>query len=297
MATGANLTPSPTTPSPTPSNPQTLTGENYFSPESNMAYMSASQFKGFSSCEAAALAELRGDYTRPESTALLVGGYIDAHFEGTLDLYRAKHPEMYKRDGGLKSEYIKAEEAIARAERDELFMALMAGRKQVVVAGIIGGVPFKGKIDSLLDEGQIMALCRDFPELTDYLTFRDGLVVDLKYMRDFEDTWDDDAHQRVPFAQKWGYHYQGAIYTELAEQSLGITAPFAIAGITKEDEPDIEAFILSEDDLQSALYEIEDAAPLYQAIKEGREPASRCEKCAYCRATKTLSRFKEISLC
>ena len=38
-----------------------LTHENYYSPEANQAYMSVSQFKAFDRCEAAALAELRGE--------------------------------------------------------------------------------------------------------------------------------------------------------------------------------------------------------------------------------------------
>ena len=37
-----------------------VTAENYFSPEIQMAYMGASQFKAFDRCEAAALAELLG---------------------------------------------------------------------------------------------------------------------------------------------------------------------------------------------------------------------------------------------
>ena len=61
-----------------------VTAENYFSPESNMKYMGSSQFKAFQKCEAAALAELKGEYVRPPSDALLIGSYVDAHFEGTL---------------------------------------------------------------------------------------------------------------------------------------------------------------------------------------------------------------------
>ena len=55
-----------------------LTNENYFSVENNMAYMGHSQFLAFQRCEAAALAEARGEYTRPSSTAMLVGSYVDA---------------------------------------------------------------------------------------------------------------------------------------------------------------------------------------------------------------------------
>ena len=57
-----------------------VTPENYYSPEMNMAYMGSTQFKAFERCEAAALAELKGEYRPPSSAALLVGGYIDAWF-------------------------------------------------------------------------------------------------------------------------------------------------------------------------------------------------------------------------
>lgn len=42
-----------------------VTAENYFSPEMNMAYMGSTQFKAFDRCEAAALAEVRGEYAPP----------------------------------------------------------------------------------------------------------------------------------------------------------------------------------------------------------------------------------------
>ena len=69
--------------------PHSLTAENYFSAENNMKYMSCSQFKSFLTCEASALAELHGEYQREVTDALLVGSYVDAHFEGTLDIFRA----------------------------------------------------------------------------------------------------------------------------------------------------------------------------------------------------------------
>lgn len=65
-----------------------VTAENYFSPEMNMAYMGSTQFKAFDRCEAAALAEVRGEYAPAASTALLVGGYIDAYFPVSCRCFR-----------------------------------------------------------------------------------------------------------------------------------------------------------------------------------------------------------------
>ena len=67
-----------------------LTNENYFSPENNLTYMSASQFKSFRHCESAALAELRGEYKREVTDALLIGSYVDAHSEPDRR-YSARH--------------------------------------------------------------------------------------------------------------------------------------------------------------------------------------------------------------
>ncbi len=49
-----------------------VTRENYFSPENQMEYWGASQLKSFMECEAMALAELKGQYKRESTTALLV---------------------------------------------------------------------------------------------------------------------------------------------------------------------------------------------------------------------------------
>lgn len=265
----------------------TLTPENYFSPEANMAYMSVSQFKSFRRCEAATMAELRGEYAPPTSTALLVGSYVDAHFEGTLDIFKAQHPELFRRDGALKAEYQQANDIIARMESDELFMMLMSGQKQVIKTGEIAGVPFKIKIDSLLDVEQTEAIIKAFPETAGALSFCDGAIVDLKVMRDMQDIWSDEAGCRVPFAEAWGYQYQGAAYQAVEEHDL----PFILAVGTKEATPNIAALIIPPEDLNAALHEIEDAAPIYQELKDGRREPKRCEHCEYCRTTRKLTKF------
>ena len=118
-----------------------LTSENYFSQQANLEYMSCSQFKSFCDCEERTLADIAGDYKRDSSTALLVGSYVDAHFEGTLDVFKAQHPELFKRDGTLKADYVQAESIIQRVENDKLFMKYMAGEKQVIMTGKIADVP------------------------------------------------------------------------------------------------------------------------------------------------------------
>ena len=262
-----------------------ITAENYFSDENEMAYMGSTQYKSFVRCEAATMAKLRGEWDTPPTTALLVGSYVDTHFEGTLDIFKAKNPELFKRDGGLKSDYEYAEVIINRIERDPLFMLFMAGEKQKIVTGEISGVPFKSKIDSLLDSCNIAAIIEAHPEFEDFFGFGDGAIVDLKIMRDFEPVWNEDEHARQHFIEAWGYDYQAAIYQAVEGNML----PFFIAGASKEKpEPDIAIFTIPQSRIDEKLFEIEDTVILYQKIKRGEIAPQRCERCAYCRSTKQL---------
>ena len=67
-----------------------LTADNYYSCEADREYMSVSQFKSFagtfgkSACEFAALEKLNRRWEEEKTTPLLVGGYVDAYFEGSL---------------------------------------------------------------------------------------------------------------------------------------------------------------------------------------------------------------------
>ena len=263
-----------------------LTAENYYSREANMEYMSVSQFKAFDRCQAAAMAELRGEYAPAASTAMLVGGYVDAWFSGELPLFQAQHPEIFKRDGTLKSEYIKAQEIISRMESDDLFSLLMAGKKQVILTGEIAGVPFKGKVDSLLDAEACQNIVKLFPETAEVLGESPrGAIVDQKVMRDLRPVWSDEDHSKLPFVEAYGYDIQGAVYRELESHGL----PFVLAVGTKEAVTDLAALTISDADLTSALYQVEDRAPYYQKIKRGELQPRRCEHCDYCKATRQLT--------
>lgn len=245
-----------------------LNDKNYYSSEMNQHYMSCSQFKSFQTCEAAALAELRGEYKREVTDALLVGSYVDAHFEGKLDIFRAQHSEIFKKDGELKVQYKQAEKMIQRAERSELFMQFMSGEKQVIMTGEIAGVPSKIKIDSYVP---------------------DKCIVDLKTIKDFQLLWNPEKKQRQHFINFWGYDLQGAIYREIVRQNTGKTLPFYIAAVTKESEPDLDVLWVPEDDLDSALEIVTSLAPRFQKLKNGEIEPQRCGHCDYCRFTKVLT--------
>lgn len=262
-----------------------LTAANYYSPEANWEYMSKSQFSAFRKCEAQAMAELRGEWQRDTIMPLLLGSYVDAHFSGEMEQFLAEHPEVFTRAGTKRAEFVKADRAIERLENDRLCKLLLSGKHQSIKTGKIGGVWFKGKFDSLLSPKQVEAICREFPEVRRLVPFGGAMIVDLKYMRDFADVWSPEDGEKVSFVEYWGYDYQGGIYQALDKRQ----APFVIVGATKEEEPDIAAIYVPDDDLTLALGEVEQLAPRYAAIKRGEIEPVGCGKCEYCRSHKKLN--------
>lgn len=244
-----------------------LTAKHYFSPNSNMKYCGSSQFKSFLRCPAQAMAELRGEWKREETTALLIGSYVDAWFEGTLDTFKAEHPEILKRDGTLKAEFVKADEIIARVSRDELFMRYMGGQKQAIRTGYIDGVPFKIKMDSY---------------------HKGKAIVDLKVIKDFEPLWNEEKGIRQDFIQYWGYDIQAAIYQAIEGNKL----PFYICAVTKETIPDFDIIQVPQTWIDSAMAIIKNEIGIIDAYKRGELEPPRCGKCAYCRETKKLDRVR-----
>ena len=162
----------------------------------------------------------------------------------------------------------------------------MAGKKQIILTGEIAGVPFKGKVDSLLDAKACQDIVKLFPETAAALGESPrGAIVDQKVMRDLQPVWSDEDHCKLPFVEAYGYDIQGAVYWELEGHEL----PFVLAVGTKEAVTDLAALTISEADLTSALYQVEDRAPYYQKIKRGEIQPRRCEHCDYCKATRQLT--------
>lgn len=267
-----------------------LTAENYYSPEANRAYMSNSQFKAFERCEAAAFAELIGEYTPPKSRALLLGSFVDAYFSGEFNQFVAEHnAELCKKSGKSAGEFYedvqKAFEACQRLDREPLTHALLSGRHQVIKVGRIAGVPFKCKVDSLLSAEKVRTIVKRFPEVGKLVPFGGQIIVDLKYLASLDPVWSDETQCHISFAHYWGYDKQGAIYQRLVRRE----PPFVLTGSTKETYPRLFAIFVPDADLQSAMADIEARAPRYQAIKTGRIAPTRCGKCPYCRATEHLT--------
>lgn len=245
-----------------------ITEETYFSKENELKYCGSSQIKSFMDCEARTIAKINGEWKEETTTSLLVGSYVDAAVSGTLDIFKAKHPEIFKKDGTLKSEYIKADYILNRIERDELFMKYISGDHQAIMTGEIANVPIKIKIDSY---------------------FPDKVIVDLKCVKDFEPVWNNETKIKENFIDYWRYTLQGALYQEIVRQNTGKRLPFYIAAVTKETEPDIAVLGIPDEELDKQLEIIKEILPRINNIKNGIVEPIRCEKCNYCKFTKKLT--------
>lgn len=261
-----------------------LNESNYFSTQAQTAYMSASQLRRFMECEALALAELRGDYVREETTALLVGSYVDAYFSRTLDQFVAKNPQIFTNKGDLRADFRQAQDIIAYIEQDPLMMAMLQGDLQQVVTGDIMGVPFKGKLDVLLDAAQCRRIAQDFPDMAEHLLMADGAIVDMKIMRDMDSVFVPGAG-RVSFVQAWHYDLQLALYQQL----IGGNLPCFLLVATKEKQPDKALIHLPQYMLDAALSSVEELIPRYHHLKTHQDEAISCGKCAWCRQSKMLT--------
>lgn len=264
-----------------------LTPNNYYSPEANASYYSVSQIKQFLDCPDCAMAELRGDWVRSKTTALLVGGFVDAYFTGDIDEFCNENPEIFTRKGTLKADYIKALEIAKRIEADQLAMMMLDGEKQKIVTGQIDGYSFKAKLDVLLNRDQCRAIAERFPNMGELL-FEDGAIVDMKIVKDFEPMYKPEEG-RMHFITYWRYDLQGAVYQEIVKQKLGKRLPFYILAATKQDPPDVRLFRVDQTDMDVQLDSLRRDLPDIDAIKRGKAIPERCDSCAWCRHSRVLT--------
>lgn len=252
-----------------------LLEENYYGKEANLKYMSVSQFKDFNgtygkmACEFAAMEKLHERWMPEKSTALLVGSYVDSYFEGSLERFKEENPELFTQRGELKSSYKKAEEVIARIERDDYFLKYMSGEKQRIMTGEIDGVDWKIKMDSYI-EGVA--------------------IVDLKVMESITKLkWVPDIGY-LDFVRYWGYDIQGAVYQKIVYQNTGKRLPFYIAAATKENEPDIRIIQITQNYLDEAMQVVKTNLPRIIRVKNGETKPDKCDTCDCCRHNRILTR-------
>jgi len=261
-----------------------ITEANYFSKEAEQMYIGSTQYREFCGtvgqrgCEARALAKIRGDWVEEKSIALYVGSYVDAHFGGTLGTFKAQNPEIFTRQGELKSQFKQANVMIERCERDPYYMKTLSGGTQVIYTAELFGLKWKIKMDS----------------------FHEGIaIVDGKTTKSIAETHYVKDLGRVSFVEFWGYEIQLAIYQKITLIVTGKLLPCLIAAVSKEPEPDIEVIGFDQKKLDEQVENIRLSAPRIIQLKAGEIEPDKCNVCDYCKSTKVLTgpiHYTELSM-
>jgi hypothetical protein len=246
-----------------------LTEEVYYDTKTNLDFMSVSQFKAFSRCEAAAIAEMKGEYSPERGRALLLGSLVDEMLTGTeesLDRFLAENSiALFKKNGEPYADVEQAKEAVDRVKAQPLMMKYLGGEHQVVMTGEIEGVPFKIKMDS----------------------YKPGeFIADLKYMASLR-----SPNLFQPMISYWGYDIQAACYQEIVRQNTGKQLPFLFAVATKENPAHLAVGEINQWNMDAALETVRKNIKRYQAIKNGELEPEGCEDygCDYCTKTKIIT--------
>lgn len=245
-----------------------LTNSNYYSKEANREFWSTSMFKAFDKCEARGLALVNGEYTQPETDALLLGSYVDAYFAHELDKFiRTDGDKMFKKNGELYAKFVHASDMIDRIERESVLMDYLEGDKQVIKTAEMFGVPWRVKMD----------------------VYDGEKIVDLKTVRDFEPLY-KKGFGFVSWVEYWGYDVQGAIYQRIEQLSSGREKPlpFYIVAVTKETVPDVDLIEIPQYMLDAALAVVESKIDRFDLVKIGEIEPRRCGTCDYCKLTKQI---------
>ena len=246
-----------------------LTKNNYFSTEANTDYWSVSSFKAFDKCEAAGLAQVRGQYERELTDSLLFGSYVDSYFTDDKEYFIRQYGDMlYSKKGELYAKFKHANDCIDVVEAQPLMMEYLRGEKQVIMSAELFDVPWKIKID----------------------VHGGNRIVDLKCVKNFEPIY-KEGFGRMSWIEYWGYDIQGAIYQRIEQIASGRTKPlpFYIVAVTKEKNPDIAVIQLPQPVLDTALKLVEAKIDRFDLVKHGDIEPKRCGHCDYCKMSKLLT--------
>jgi len=261
-------------------NTMTLTSDTYHSPQADAAYLSNSQWKRWLKCPMAEAAKQRGEWTEPPSMAMLAGTLVDRELLGGSieELPAADQERLYTKKGELRADFREAQLLADRFRADPTFAAFRgAAQTHVILTGTIGGLPWRGELDLLLDDGSDPVL-----------------IADVKTTASFEDQWTHDPltdrNVKVPWYDAWGYWRQAAIYRELWHQAnpeRPMPECMLFAGQKGEPFGLQRVLLTNETRLDGEMARIAELAERVQGYREGRDVWA-CGKCDYCLARSTF---------
>lgn len=267
-----------------------LTSDNYYSLEADREYMSCSQYQDFLSCEARAMAKLKGKFIPKKSEALTVGNYFHTAMESAEaheQFCKENFEEIFKykvdkKTGdititGKYAPYEAADRMIQACYEDPLIKRFidMQGENEVIMTGQLFGMPWKIRLDKYFADKR--------------------MILDWKTTADINKTeYNPATGERESFVEALGYMMRAAVYTEIEKQFTGKDndANFIIVAVSKQDPPDKAALLLNH--RQRYDWELEQIKKNMERIigvKRGTFAPRRCGVCDYCRGTKKLTKI------
>ena len=263
-----------------------LTSDNYYQPESDKAFWSASTWREFSACPSAFVARLNGEYKKPTSKAMLVGSYVDRALltPDKLQSWIEEHGDdlFCGKDGATPTADLRRGlQMVEVARKSEDFMRLLSGDHQAIVEFELFGWPWKAMLD-----------VADEPSST---------LVDLKTTAELTaEDWSGAIRRYRPWYDE--YIPQLAVYREAFRAKYGsYPQNIALAVVTRQDPPALGVidFARCVPRMEQAIRGIESEIKWRSAVRAGEMPPPSinakglpCD-CPLCR-TKGVLRYEAI---
>ena len=277
-----------------------ITNADYFERDK---YMSVSRIKKLLKCE---LDGTKDWDNTTKSDALLVGSYVDAYVEGTLEQFKIDTPEIFTKKISLnentvdmlldidecyitKTLKIKADKlSSVKKLHPECFTIEYNLKANFIKADeICEYMDNDATIQQFLsgDKQTIMTgEIEGVPFKMKMDAYSKGIVIsDLKVMR----TVTDSNGQFYDFISQWGYDIQLACYQEIVFQNTGDRLPCFIVALTKETPINSVIIEIPQNIMDMALYNVQSTiVDLYDVYTGNREPDG-CGTCKTCIAERT----------
>lgn len=226
-------------------------------------HLSFSAYRGLLECPAKQVARDKGEYVFETTQAMLVGKYAEAKLCGS------ELPEgTLKGNGDPYAWTTNADETTGRMLNDTVIQEFLEGEQQAEFKFDYRGV--------------------NWVSIPDIINHERKRVVDIKKTANFDLIWSKEYGTKVPFYTDRDYFLQLA----LPALHFGYDAYLMVLTVEKPGNYDI--IQLSEKDMRDSLETAICESEHLLKIRKEEIPATRCERCAYCRSTKKITEIKEV---
>ena len=234
--------------------------------------MSVSTFKAIMNCSATWDRKINKE-------VFLEGHFMEECLYGNLDKFISKNTALLKKDGTLLKKYSDYLIQAERIKADKNFMSFLSGNSignEKIFTGELFGVPWKIKVDSI--------------------NFKTGIITDLKFVKNFENKWNNQERIYVSWLEHWRYDIQMAIYQEIIRHNTGKTFSCVIAGVTKEKIADHNLYKFDQESLNLALEYVSSNIGQVVQVWTGQTQGEACGVCGVCKANKKINSAKDIKM-